>query len=135
MKSDRIPSHGSNFVPIDRSILRILEKDVADNAPDIMLELIDIFIRDGGWHIHEMAKGLERQEFRKIEISAHSIKSSSATFGAMALSALSAQIEQLARAKKSEGMAEIMHSARDEFARVEAVLVVEREKWIEAASR
>ena len=135
MKSDHTPSHGSDFLPIDRSILRILEEDVADSDPEIMLELIDIFIRDSGWHVHEIAKDLEQLEFRKIEIGAHSIKSSSATFGAMALSALSAQIEQLARAKQSEGMAEILHSARAEFARVEAVLVTEREKWVEAASK
>ncbi|MBI3957860.1 MAG: Hpt domain-containing protein [Chloroflexi bacterium] len=135
MKSDHITSPGSDFAPIDRSILHILEEDVADNDPDIMLEFINIYLHDSEEHIDEIAKQMGSKEYRKIEISAHSLKSSSATFGAMALSALSDQIEQLARARKSDGIAEILHSVRAEFARVKAALVVEREKWTEAASR
>lgn len=135
MQSDHTPSHGSNFSPIDHSVLRRLEEDVADGNPEIMLELIDIFLLDSGRHIDEIARDWEKREFRKIEMAAHSIKSSSATFGAMALSALSAQTEQLAHARQSEGMAEMLRSLHAEFARAEAVLVVEREKWREAAAR
>jgi len=135
MKSDRVPSRGPNILPIDRSILRILEEDVADNDPDVMLELIDIFIHDSRWHLQEIAKVLEQQEFRKIEISAHSLKSSSATFGAMALAGLSARLEQLARDKKMEGIVELLYTAREEFARVEEILMTERTKWVETASK
>ncbi len=135
MQSDQTTNHSSDFAPIDRSILHILEQDVADNDPDIMLEFINIYLYDSEGHIADIARHLDPPEFRKIEISAHSLKSSSATFGATALSALSSQIEQLARARESGGIAEILRAIRDEFARVAAVLILEREKWTEAASK
>ena len=134
MTSNSMTNHNLDIASIDHSMLHILEEDVADNDPDIMLELIDIFIHDSANNIGGIAQAIEQKEFRKLEISAHSLKSSSATFGAMALSGLCAQIEQMARAKIVEGAGELLDTVRGEFARVEAALSVEREKWVEVAS-
>jgi len=134
MTSELIANHSQSSASIDHSLLHILEEDVADNDANIMLELIDIFIHDSANNIRCIAQAVEQKEFRKLEISAHSLKSSSATFGATILSSLCAHIEQIARAKTVEGVEEVLNSIRDEFARVEAILRVEREKWAKVAS-
>lgn len=118
--------------PIEYTVLYALAEDVADHDPEIMLELIDIFVNDSTDHLRKMSTEIESQEFRTLEISAHSLKSSSATFGALALSELSGQIERMARSKTPNGIAPLLESARAEFKLVAAVLATERKRWVEA---
>lgn len=133
MNSERAANSMRAYPAIDVSILKILQEDVADNEPDVMLELIDIYIHDSGEHISGIAHWLVSEDFRQIEISAHSLKSSSATFGAMPLSRMCAQMEQAAKARQADRVREILAEVESEFAQVRAGLLVERAKWVEVA--
>lgn len=133
MNSDRSRNALRPYAAIDSSILRILQEDVADNEPEVMLELIDIYIHDSGEHIRGIAQALADENYRQIEISAHSLKSSSATFGALSLSQMCAQMEQAAKARQGERIAATLGEVESEFALVVAALLVEREKWVEMA--
>ncbi len=134
MKFDATTTNRYESAPIDRSIFRILAEDIADNDPVTMLELIDLFVNDSGQHIREISQGVEKQNIRTIEMGAHSVKSTAATFGAMTLSVLCAQIEQLAYTKEIDDIDEILELAYHEFLRVEAELSVERKKWMKVAN-
>lgn len=135
MMSDFTPTNSTSQGPIEWSIFQILETDVAEDDPDTMLDLIDTFVKDSVENIDNITQGIENQDLKKIEISAHSIKSTAAIFGATTLSALCAEIERLAHSEETQAIADILYLAHDEFARVQNILAAEREKWAKAASR
>lgn len=115
---------------IEYDILRALEDDVADHDPEIMLELIDIFLQDSAEHLVGIGHAIADGDYRKIEISAHSLKSSSATFGALVLSNFCMRLEKCARTSQNECIVEMLAEARQEFAFVEAILRLQRVKWV-----
>jgi HPt (histidine-containing phosphotransfer) domain-containing protein len=119
---------------IEYDILHALEDDVADYDPEIMLELIDIFLQDSAEHLVGIGRAIEGGDYRKIEISAHSLRSSSATFGALILSNFCMRLEKCARTSQNECIVETLAEARQEFALVEAILRVQRVKWVKAVA-
>lgn len=120
----------TDYASIDYSIFHTLENDVADSDPEVMVELIDIFIHDSADRLDGIDKAIEQADYRKIEISAHSLRSSSATFGALILSDICFRMEQSARARQREGIVEALATIREEFAQVSQLLSTERSKWI-----
>lgn len=135
MNSDSKTSYNPMDGAIDRAILQTLQEDAADNDPEIILELLDIYIHDSADHLSQIVQAVPEEEYRTIELSAHSLKSSSATFGATNLSALFAEMEQLARSKTTDGIDGLLKAASSEFVRVRDELLVERKRWVEAASK
>lgn len=119
---------------IEYGILRALEEDVADTDPGIMLELVDIFLDDSSDHLDAIEGALKEGNYRKIEISAHSLKSSSATFGALIFSNLCKRMEMCARTEQPECIAEMLDATRREFTDVKAILSEQRTKWSEATA-
>ena len=120
-------------LPIDFEILRVLEKDVADDDPIVMLELTEIFLEDSLEHLDGIGDALAEGDYRKIEISGHSLKSSAATFGALALTDFCRQLEMYARTRQNQGIVENLAAARLEFARVQTALLEKRIEWEKAA--
>jgi len=117
--------------PIDFALLRILETDIADNDPTIMLDLIDIFLKDSKEHFARIDPALQKEAYRQVEISVHSVKSSAATFGASGLSSYCERMEQLIRLRQIDEFQKVLPLALAEFRRVEDVLLIERQRWQE----
>lgn len=120
--------------PIDIDILRALEQDVADNDPNVMLELTDIFLEDSQEHFEGIVHALAEGDYRKIEISGHSLKSSAATFGAVVLADFCRRLEMSARNWQNEGIVESLEAARLEFAGVQTALLAQRIEWEKASA-
>ena len=135
MNSDRKTSYSPMDGAIDRHILQTLQEDAADNDPEIILELLDIYIHDSADHLNQIIQAVPEEEYRTIELSAHSLKSSSATFGATNLAVLFGEMEQLARSKTTDGIDGLLNAAKSEFVRARDELLVERRRWVEAASK
>lgn len=130
MNSVSIAGHS----PIDFDILRALEQDVADDDPNVMLELTDIFLEDSQEHFEGIGPALAEGDYRKIEISGHSLKSSAATFGALVLADFCRRLEMCARNWQNEGIIENLEAARLEFASVQAALLERRIEWEKASA-
>lgn len=120
-------------LPIDFEILRVLEKDVADDDPNVMLELTEIFLEDSLEHLEGIGYALAEGDYRKIEISGHSLKSSAATFGALILTDFCRKLETYARTRQNQGIVENLAAARLEFARVQTAFLEKRIEWKKAA--
>lgn len=65
--------------------------------PEVVLDLIDTFLADSQRQIDEMHRSMAAGDIKTLHRAAHSMKSSSATFGAMRLSRLCQQLEQTAK--------------------------------------
>ncbi|HEY3340843.1 MAG TPA: Hpt domain-containing protein, partial [Anaerolineae bacterium] len=83
-------------------------------------EVVSIFLENGAKLLEEMQQALLKQDPNAMEHAAHTLKSSSATFGALRLSALCKELELLGRQKQLAGAEERVRCAESEFERVKA---------------
>lgn len=127
MTNTSLTEHGA---PVDIATLRELQETVADNIPEIMVDLIDTYIEDSGKHLQALVENFNAGNYAGLEIRAHSLKSSSATFGAHGLANKFAQMERLLREDKAEEIRPLLEAAQEEFAAVIAILQEERAKLI-----
>jgi len=63
--------------------------------PEVIVDLLDTFLTDSQRQIEEMRQTFASGDFKTLHRAAHSMKSSSATFGALALSKLWTCAEQI----------------------------------------
>jgi PAS domain S-box-containing protein len=99
---------------VDQTVLANLRTVLHDEAG----EVVAIFLENGAKLLEEMQLALSRQDSSAMEHAAHTLKSSSATFGALALSALCKELELLGRQKQLAGAEEKVRCAESEFERV-----------------
>ena len=85
-------------------------------------ELIEGFYQDAERLLAEAHQALDQGRAGDLRRAAHSLKSTSATFGAMALSEAAKDLEHLAQDGMLEGASERIALAEAEFARARAAL-------------
>ncbi|HSR35184.1 MAG TPA: Hpt domain-containing protein, partial [Anaerolineae bacterium] len=80
----------------------------------------------------EAKQALETARVDDLHRAAHSLKSNSATFGAMELSAVAQELEHMAKDGRLEGAGELIIQAEYQFVRAKAALEAVREElWSE----
>jgi HPt (histidine-containing phosphotransfer) domain-containing protein len=107
--------------PIDRDVLEELH-DSTGGDPEFVGELIDAYLADAPAHLDAMRRAADEDDATLMNRAAHTLKSSSASLGALTLSALSRDVEELARRGTiPEGQA-LLPEIEAEWSRVEAAL-------------
>ena len=104
------------------SALERLRARLGKQADRMLPGLIDRFYQDADRLLGQARQALEQGQADDLRRASHSLKSTSATFGAMALSAVARELEYLARDGKLEGAAEQIAQAEAEFTRARAAL-------------
>ena len=89
---------------------------------DFMVELVDTYLQDSPEMLAQMRQALDAQDAESFRRAAHSLKSNSANFGAMQLSALARELEMMGRENHLEQAGETLEKAEKEYAQVEQVL-------------
>jgi HPt (histidine-containing phosphotransfer) domain-containing protein len=85
-------------------------------------DLIQIYREDAPLRLTEIEESLASGDSRKLMIAAHSLKGSSANFGAEQLRAQCEEIERCGRQGELDPVAALLPALRQEYARVEAEL-------------
>ncbi len=107
---------------LDNAALERL-KDILGTQADIMLpELLEDFFKDSTRLLINARSALEQKNAGDLRICAHSLKSNSATYGAMALSAAAKQLEELAREGILEGTPALIERSAREFEKIKPIL-------------
>ena len=88
---------------IDREIFQALAEAVGE---DFIGEMVEAFLEEGAQIVADLEKGLADRDINLFRRAAHSLKSNAATFGAMNLSRLSKELEEVARQGQLEGVTE-----------------------------
>lgn len=83
-------------VALDQAALTQLRQTVGDD-PAILAELIDAFLEDAPGLLADIQRSVEAADGPGLRLAAHSLKSNSATFGALALAHLCAQLEAMGK--------------------------------------
>jgi HPt (histidine-containing phosphotransfer) domain-containing protein len=113
------PDHES---VLDLETIATLKALGGSDEPDLFVELVDLFVTDAKTHIAQLQRAVEQHDLRLLERSAHTLKSSCANVGAMAMSKLCFELEQLGRAAKLEGAAQLVARTAEQYERVQVAL-------------
>ncbi|MEC7585020.1 MAG: Hpt domain-containing protein [Planctomycetota bacterium] len=102
---------------LEMSVVEELLSLSEDGDPELLLDLIELFLDDGPGKIEAVVDGLEQGDFEKIERAAHTLKGSSGNLGAQALQETCEQL-QLATGRRdlsaSQQLAPLVQSQFDE---------------------
>ena len=104
---------------IDRNVYDAL---VDTMGVDFLAEMVGAFIEEGEQFLADLRASLPAGDVERFRRAAHSMKSNAATFGAMELSALAKELEEMARAGSLDGAEEKLPSLAEAFARAEQAL-------------
>jgi HPt (histidine-containing phosphotransfer) domain-containing protein len=116
------------YCPIDPRALANL-RDVLDGDPDLLNELIDLFLNDAPALMSTLHEAVERQDAESLTQTAHSLKGSASNLGARGMAAVCANLERRGRAGSLVGAASACRTLRKEFEVVRDALYVERHRW------
>jgi two-component system sensor histidine kinase/response regulator len=122
VETPTIPAMAEPIEVLDPAALKRLRATLGRQADRMLPGLIDRFYQDVDRLLGEAGGALEGGQADDLRRAAHTLKSTSATFGAMALSAVARELEYLARDGVLEGVAGLMAQAEAEFAKAKAAL-------------
>jgi len=89
---------------------------------DFARELVDTFLDEAPAMLNDLREALASDDADKFRRAAHSLKSNSLTFGALALGAMARELELTNVTKVREGAAQPLTALANEYSRVAAAL-------------
>lgn len=120
--NDSHQNAGGASSALDMRVIADLRELGGEDDPNLLTELIDMFLTDAPARIREVETSLANGDIKTLERAAHTLKSSSANIGAMGLSAVCKRIEELARAQNGAAIAPLLADTTQSFAEAEAAL-------------
>ena len=115
---------------LDQNVLKSIVEMIGADDPAIMLDLIDTYLLDSQRQVDELGNWLADGDFKTLHRMVHSLKSSSATFGAMTLSRLCESLERSAKEDCADGTcASKIEAIRAEYLAVVDALRAERVRF------
>jgi HPt (histidine-containing phosphotransfer) domain-containing protein len=113
--------------PVDLSFLRSLEDVQEDGEADLVVELIDLYLKQVVEQVAIMRNALLVADMTLVGLSAHALKGSSGSIGATQMQSLCAQLEKVHDI--TYGLT-LVNGLKQEFLRVRDVLLAERESRV-----
>jgi HPt (histidine-containing phosphotransfer) domain-containing protein len=120
------PSDSDRPVTLDTSPLDELRAFADDGGPDLLGELIDIFLDDTPPRLKQLNEAAQASDASGVRESAHALKSACAQLGALYLSEICKQLEAMGRAGQLDGALPLAEEALFEFDHVEKALLAEK---------
>lgn len=112
--------------PVNVKMLHSLMRDMAgENAAEIMTELIDCYLEEAPKLLQAMSKAVAHGDAKALRQAAHTLKSSSLSYGAVNLSNLCRELEAIACTGTIAGAKEKVSQLEFEYEGVQAALQVE----------
>lgn len=113
---------------VDMNALESYRDIMGDDADTFIADVIDTYIRSAADLLYALQAGIPANDVKSFVRAAHTLKSSSAAVGAMVLSTLSAELEQLPESTLLPELASKVDQAWEEFTKVTEELVAIRKK-------
>jgi len=104
---------------IDRATFDALKETT---GAEFALELVDTFLGEAPSILDELRHALAAKDADKFRRAAHSLKSNSNTFGALALGAMARELELAGLSQALEGDSKPLDALAEEYSRVAATL-------------
>ncbi|MTJ50629.1 response regulator [Dolichospermum sp. UHCC 0259] len=128
LRSHQIHESLSNNVEdvLDVETLEELKKSICNNVVTEFLVLIDAYLEDSPLRLQALDEAITQNKANNLRLEAHTLKSSSAIFGAKKFSILCQKLEYLGRDGNIADAALLLPQLIQEYQKVEAALKLER---------
>jgi CheY-like chemotaxis protein len=103
---------------LDRSVLAALRELQHEGEPDVLGELIELFLADAPPRLVALREAAEAGDARTVVEIAHALKGSCSNMGAVGMGATCAELEEAARAGELSGAPARISVLEEEFGRV-----------------
>jgi len=111
--------------PIDRDALASLRELQQAGDPDLLNELVEMFLTDAEPRLVSLRKAIEQVDAPAVEREAHALKGSCANFGAHPMARVCHALQVLGRAQDLIQASKLLAHLETEYARVRAALRAE----------
>lgn len=133
MESGRRVSNGldasegaASELVLDLEVIQGLRELGGEEEPELVLELVDLFLTDAHTRLEGMYQAIEHGDLEEVARAAHTLKSAAANMGACLLSGLCTEIETMVREARPNQLADHARSCLEAYeATAEALRGVE----------
>jgi HPt (histidine-containing phosphotransfer) domain-containing protein len=123
---DQVITHPS-LAAVDFSVLEGLDDGPIAGEPDLITELIDLYLGEVPQLIDSIRKALQLNDWKAARRAAHTLRGSSGNLGVLQLSSLADKLERLEETEVN--LARVLcESLEREFVRVNELLLEERQR-------
>ncbi len=114
--------------PLDLVMIETLRGLQPEDAPDIIGELLDMFLKTAPPLLEQIRTAAAQNNSEVLYKSAHALKGNSAALGAVALAECAKQVEMMGRMKNLQDVANQVALVEQEYARAIEALEQQRAK-------
>ena len=107
---------------LDMSVVEELLSFSDDGDPELLMDLIQMFLEDGPAKVAAVQEGLAAGDFEKAERAAHSLKGSSGNLGARGLQNVCEELQLATRYHKLDDSKRLAPQLTQRFAEAEVAL-------------
>lgn len=113
---------------VDLSIISGFEEDPVEGEPDLVVELIELYLADVPTKLKAMQEFLLSENANALRDVAHNVKGSSSSIGAFQLAALCGELEVAANDHLISTLISLLSRIEHEFYRVQWAFTSERQR-------
>jgi two-component system, sensor histidine kinase and response regulator len=118
----------SSLDAVDMVVLKGFEEIQAEGEPDLVVELIDLYLEDAPRKVASMLEAVAGADGAALRRAAHSLKGGSASLGAFGVAALCEELEQVVEADSFRSAGMLLNNLKRELARVRRAFAAERRR-------
>jgi HPt (histidine-containing phosphotransfer) domain-containing protein len=107
---------------LDMSVVEELLSFSDDGDPELLLDLIQMFLDDGPCKVAAVQEGLAKGDFDQAERAAHSLKGSSGNLGAQLLQNVCEEMQLATRQHRLDESRRLAEQLQERFTEAEAAL-------------
>ncbi|MCS6791590.1 MAG: PAS domain S-box protein [Oscillatoriaceae bacterium SKYG93] len=127
--SDLLPTSNTRQSAIDTKVLQDLQKMLGEDEPQAFAEVIESYLADMPKLMQAIQTAIDDADAEALCLSAHSLKSTSATIGAMTFSKLLKRVEQIGKSGNTAEAASIISELWAEYEKVQQDLQSIMQQW------
>ena len=114
----------SSIEAIDTKVLQALRQAMGSDADQFLTQLINVYLEETPLLLQSIGTAISQTDSATMQQAAHTLKSSSASLGAITLSKLCEQLESLGRSQATAQATELVAQIEPEYERVKAALQI-----------
>ena len=108
--------------PLDATVLATLRNLQEPGTPDILIELIDLFLEDAPARLAAVRDAVARRDAEGLRSASHALKSSATNLGIRELAGLAARLESTGRSGDLTDAGTLADELDETYARAETAL-------------
>src|ERR1700730_17007182 len=108
---------------VDMAVLTSFEEVQVDGVPDLIVELIDLYLQDAPHRLAAIEEALAKKDERALKRAAHCLRGSSGNLGVLQIALICEELERIECHDWFSGVQPLLSCLEKEFARVRQVLL------------